>query len=165
MHNSSAQSRKCMPHFFCSKCIIVYLECQIMVLLLLLRAKGIPPFSQNLADCPVVLVRVPLVYQCSMTLTEDHKRIHWPSDVVLLPLKVWKQYLRMREYIWIEQRCLMFLKSTDVPTFPGLFLSPSLGSALRDWVRLFTGDVERGCSGTTPGRKLKEHSFHICSLY
>lgn len=40
-------------------------------------------------------------------------------------------------------------------TFPGLFLSPSLGSALRDWVRLFTGDVERGGSGTTPGRKLE----------
>lgn len=26
-------------------------------------------------------------------------------------------------------------------------------------MRLFTGDVERGCSGTTPGRKLKEHRF------
>lgn len=45
--------------------------------------------------------------------------------------------------------------TSEKTTFPGLFLSPSLGSALRDWVRLFTGDVERGCSGTTPGRKLK----------
>lgn len=26
-------------------------------------------------------------------------------------------------------------------------------------MRLFTGDVERGCSGTTPGRKLEEHTF------
>ena len=66
-----------------------------MVLLLLLRAKGIPPFPKNLADCPIVLVRVPLVYQCSMTLTEDHKSIHRSSDVVLLPLKVCNQYLRM----------------------------------------------------------------------
>lgn len=28
-------------------------------------------------------------------------------------------------------------------------------------MRLFTGDVERGCSGTTPGRKLKEHRFVV----
>ena len=46
-------------------------------------------------------------------------------------------------------------KSSGRATFPGLLLSPSLGSALRDWVRLFTGDIERGGSGTTPGRKLK----------
>lgn len=99
-----------MPYIFCSKYIIMYLECQIMILLLLLRPKGIPPFPENLADCPIVLVRVPLVYQCSMTLTEDHKSIHWSSDVVLLPLKVCKQYLWMWNYIWIEQRCLMLLK-------------------------------------------------------
>lgn len=28
-------------------------------------------------------------------------------------------------------------------------------------MRLFTGDVARGCSGTTPGRKLKEHRFVV----
>lgn len=95
---------------FSQRCLIVYLECQIMVLLLLLRAKGIPPFPENLADRPIVLVRVPLVYQCSMTLTEDHKSIHWSSDVVLLPLKACKQYLRMWNHISIEQGCLMLLK-------------------------------------------------------
>lgn len=46
--------------------------------------------------------------------------------------------------------------TSEKTTFPGLLLSPSLGNALRDWVRRFTGDVERGGSGTTPGRKLKE---------
>lgn len=65
----------------------VYLKGQIMVLLFLLRSQSIPPLPKNLADCPVVLVWVPLVHQCSMALTENHKGIHWSSDVVLLPLK------------------------------------------------------------------------------
>lgn len=78
----------------------MHLECQIMVLLFLLRPKGIPPLPKNLADCPIVLVWVPLMYQCSMTLTEDHKSIHWSPDVVLLPLKVCKQYSRMQNYIF-----------------------------------------------------------------
>lgn len=65
----------------------VYLEGQIMILLFLLRPKGIPPLPKNLADCPVVLIWVPLVHQCSMTLTENHKCIHWSPNVVLLPLK------------------------------------------------------------------------------
>lgn len=73
----------------------MYLECQIVVLLLLFGAKGIPPLPKNLADRPIVLVWVPLMYQCSMTLTEDHKSIHRSSDVVLLPLKVCKQYRGM----------------------------------------------------------------------
>lgn len=58
-----------------------------MILLFLLRSQSIPPLPKNLAHCPVVLVWVPLVHQCSMALTENHKCIHWSSDVVLLPLK------------------------------------------------------------------------------
>lgn len=69
----------------------MHLERQIVVLLLLFGAQGIPPLPQNLADRPVVLVRVPLMHQCSVTLAEDHEGVHRSSDVVLLPLEVGKQ--------------------------------------------------------------------------
>lgn len=91
----STQSRKTHSNALGLTCIVMYLECQIVVLLLLLGAEGIPPLPQNLADRPIVLVRVPLMHQCSMTLTEDHKSIHRSPDVVLLPLKVCEQYGRM----------------------------------------------------------------------
>lgn len=65
----------------------VYLEGQIMILLFLLGSQSIPPLPKDLADCPVVLVWVPLVHQCSVALTENHKCIHWSPDVILLPLK------------------------------------------------------------------------------
>lgn len=71
---------------------MMYLEGQIMVLLLLFGAKGVPPLPENLADRPVVLVWVPLMHQRSVALAEDHKGIHGSPDVVLLPLKVRKQY-------------------------------------------------------------------------
>lgn len=65
----------------------VYLEGQIMILLFLLGSQSIPPLPKDFADCPVVLVWVPLVHQCSVALTENHKCIHWSPDVILLPLK------------------------------------------------------------------------------
>lgn len=65
----------------------MYLESQIVVFLFLLRSQSIPPLPKNLADCPVVLVWVPLMHQRPMALTENHKCIHWSPDVVLLPLK------------------------------------------------------------------------------
>lgn len=58
-----------------------------MVFLFLFGSQSVPPLPKNLADCPVVLVWVPLVHQCSMALTENHKRVHWSPDVVLLSLK------------------------------------------------------------------------------
>lgn len=85
----STQSRKTHSN---ALGLTMYLECQIVVLLLLFGAEGIPPLPKNLADRPIVLVWVPLVYQRPMTLTEDHESIHGSSDVVLLPLKVCKQY-------------------------------------------------------------------------
>lgn len=83
----STQSRTTLPNALGLTCTMMNLEGQIVVLLLLLGAEGIPPLPQNLADRPVVLVWVPLMYQCSMTLAEDHKSIHGSPDVVLLPLK------------------------------------------------------------------------------
>lgn len=70
-----------------------------------------------------------------------------------------KFFFRLKNY-WE----LCFCHSLIGNTFPGLLLSPSLGNALRDWVRRFTGEVERGCSGTTPGRKLMDRKRTI-SLY
>lgn len=32
-------------------------------------------------------------------------------------------------------------------------------------MRLFTGDVERGCSGTTPGRKLRAEKTALCIIF
>ena len=58
-----------------------------MIFLLLFGPQGIPPLAQDLANRAVVLVGVSLVHQRSMTLTEDHERVHWPPDVVLLPLR------------------------------------------------------------------------------
>lgn len=60
-------------------------------------------------------------------------------------------------FLWMQ----WIKKKKTNTTFPGLLLSPSLGSALSDWVRLFPGDVERGCSCTTPGRKLKETEKYL----
>lgn len=67
-------------------CVLRYLECEVMVLLLFFGSKSIPPLSQNLADSAVVLIRVPLVNESAMALTEDHEGIHWPPDMILLPL-------------------------------------------------------------------------------
>lgn len=69
-----------------------HLEGQIVVLLLLIWPQSIPPLPQDLADCPVVLVRVSLVHQGTVTFAEDHECIHWTADVVLLSLVVvWKR--------------------------------------------------------------------------
>lgn len=57
-----------------------------MVLLLLVGPQSVPPLSQDLADCPVVLVGVSLVHQGAVAFTEDHECIHGTADVVLLPL-------------------------------------------------------------------------------
>lgn len=60
------------------------LRCQAVVLLLLLWAKGIPPFPQDLRHCSVVLVGVALVHQRPVSLAEDHEGIHRPPDVFLV---------------------------------------------------------------------------------
>lgn len=57
-----------------------------MVLLLLYRPQSVPPLSQDLADCAIVLVGMPLVHQAPVTFTKDHECIHGTADVVLLPL-------------------------------------------------------------------------------
>lgn len=59
-----------------------------MILLLLFGSQRIPPLAQYFTDSAVVLVGVPLMNQCTVPLTKDHKSVHWPSDVVLFPLCV-----------------------------------------------------------------------------
>lgn len=79
----------------------MYLKSQIVVLLLLLGSQSVPPLPKNLADCPVVLVWVPLVHQSSMALAENHEGIHWSPDVVLLFLKAQK-YKRHKDMLGCE---------------------------------------------------------------
>ena len=67
--------------------ILHYLECKVVVFLLLFGSQSVPPLSQNLANGPVVLIRVPLVNEGTMALTEDHERVHRPPDMILLPLQ------------------------------------------------------------------------------
>lgn len=57
-----------------------------MVLLLLVGPQSVPPLPQDLADCSVILVGMPLVHQGPVALAEDHERVHRSADVVLLPL-------------------------------------------------------------------------------
>lgn len=57
-----------------------------MVLLLLVGPQCVPPLPEDLADCPVVLVRVSLVHQGPVAFAEDHEGVHGAADVVLLPL-------------------------------------------------------------------------------
>lgn len=66
----------------------MYLEGKIMILLLLFGSQRVPPLAQYFTDSAVVLVGVPLMDQCTVPLTKDHKSVHWPPDVVLLPLCV-----------------------------------------------------------------------------
>lgn len=63
-----------------------HLEGQVVVLLLLVGTKGVPPLPQDLADCPIVLVGVSLVHQSSVAFAKDHERVHRAADVVFLPL-------------------------------------------------------------------------------
>ena len=66
-----------------------------MVLLLLLSLECIPPFSEDLADRPVVLIGMSLVNECAMTLAEDHESVHRSSDMItqyFLLLKVEKNH-------------------------------------------------------------------------
>lgn len=98
-----------------------------MVLLFLFGPQSVPPLPENLADRPVVLVWVPLVHQSSMALAENHEGIHWSPDVVLL-------FLKAKETQRHVSLCIHgnLMSPCAKATFPGLFLSPSLGSALRD---------------------------------
>lgn len=65
---------------------LLHLEGQVVVLLLLSGPQGVPPLAQDLADRPVVLVRVPLVHQSPVPFAEDHEGVHRAPDVVLFPL-------------------------------------------------------------------------------
>ena len=62
----------------------VYLEGEIVVLLLLLGSQRVPPFAEDLRNGPIVLVGVPLVHQRPVPLAEDHERVHRPPYVILL---------------------------------------------------------------------------------
>ena len=64
----------------------LYLEGQVVVLLLLIGPQRVPPLPQDLADRPVVLVGMSLVHQGPVAFTEDHEGVHGAADVVLLPL-------------------------------------------------------------------------------
>jgi len=55
---------------------------KIMILFLLLWLQCIPPLSEDLADRPVVLVRVSLVHKRAVSLAEYHERVHWSTHVV-----------------------------------------------------------------------------------
>lgn len=70
----------------------VYLEGQIVVLLLLTGTQSVPPLPKYLADCPIVLVGVALVHQSTVAFAEDHECIHGTADVVFLPLgEIWER--------------------------------------------------------------------------
>lgn len=70
----------------------LYLEGQVMVFLLLLGPQRIPPFAQDLADCPVVLIWMPLMHQGPVPLAEDHESVHWPPYVVFFSLPKQRGY-------------------------------------------------------------------------
>ena len=61
-----------------------YLISQVMVFLFLIRLQCVPPLPEDLRNGPVILIRVLLVYEMPVPLTEDHKGIHWPPNMVLL---------------------------------------------------------------------------------
>lgn len=100
-----------------------------------------------------------------MAFTEDHEGIHGTADVVLFPLvKVWQ---RTRVFIVVTFNKqspsgvpLLFFTSCLLVDWvhSGLtFLSPSLGSALRDCVRLLMVPVEGDGSLAKPGENLHPH--------
>lgn len=68
-----------------------------MVLLLLLGTQSVPPLTQDLTDCTIVLVWVALVHQGTMALAEDHESVHRSTDVVLFSL--WKAMIRQRKFV------------------------------------------------------------------
>ncbi len=77
--------------FFFHICILftvcfvsTYLKGQVMVFLFFLGAQRVPPLSEDFADGTIVRLRVPLMYECSVSLAEDHESIHWPPDVILI---------------------------------------------------------------------------------
>ena len=60
-----------------------YLESEIVILLFFCRTECIPPFAQDFADSSIVLVRMALMNESSVSLTEDHESVHRPSHVFL----------------------------------------------------------------------------------
>ena len=74
-----------------------------MVFLFLLWFQGVPPFPENLADGPVILVGVSLMHEGSVTLAEYHERVHGASYVVLvLDLRVREDEV-MKDVTYIER--------------------------------------------------------------
>ena len=61
-----------------------YLISQVMVFLFFIRLQCVPPLPKDLRHSPVILIRVLLVDEMPMPLTEDHKGVHWPPNMVLL---------------------------------------------------------------------------------
>lgn len=105
------------------------------------------------------------MHQGPVAFTEDHEGIHGTADVVLFPLvKVWQ---RTRVFIVVTFNKqspsgvpLLFFTSCLLVDWvhSGLtFLSPSLGSALRDCVRLLMVPVEGDGSLAKPGENLHPH--------
>ena len=55
-----------------------------MVLLFLIRSQGVPPFTQDLAYRPIILMWVTLMNASSVSLAEYHKSIHGASNMFLV---------------------------------------------------------------------------------
>lgn len=127
-----------------------HLEGQIVVLLFVIGPQSVPPLPQNLADCPVVLVRMPLMNQATVAFAEDHERVHWTADVVFLPLGWQTEEDRRWAVDGTATKCPLNTDCNGEFTF----LSPSLGRALRDCVRLFMGPLEGTESLPIPGENL-----------
>uniref|UniRef100_A0A2M4DNA4 Putative secreted protein n=1 Tax=Anopheles darlingi TaxID=43151 RepID=A0A2M4DNA4_ANODA len=72
----------------------LHLTRQLMVLSFLFRLQGVPPFAKNLADGAIVLIRVLLMYQCSMALRKDHECIHRSSYFGILLAQRARRFLR-----------------------------------------------------------------------
>lgn len=53
-----------------------------MVLLLFLRSERVPPLAEYFRHGAIVLIGVALVNEGTVTLAEDHERVHRPPDVV-----------------------------------------------------------------------------------
>ena len=54
-----------------------------MVLLFDVWLQRVPPLSEDLGNCTVVVIGMPLMDQGSMAFAEDHEGVHWPPNATL----------------------------------------------------------------------------------